>query len=229
MATASVIALGDVRTVLRLPPSPFNNRNGWAQKKSDILAHFLQVSALLSNSSWMKSPCTFTIQGDKVLKSQFASGEAFVYAAVYFRQLYADDSLFLEACRIYQEHSGDPAKVFWVKEELESFRRTLAGDCIFSAIRIPLRDLIDAFLYGALLFHGPNKAFKIHRRLFQSVITGHLREEILYSLNMGMTGLCSHASGVAMVLHKDMAHWQHSGWIPAPNVWWHSRLFGQSS
>jgi hypothetical protein len=60
------------------------------------------------------------------------------------------------------------------------------------------------------------------------VITGHLREDVLFSLNQGMSSLSNYASGVAAVLYKDMAYWQHNCGIPAPEVWWHSQLFGGS-
>jgi hypothetical protein len=227
MPKIPTIVKGDLQTVLRLPPSEFVNRNAWTQEKSDMLAHFIQVAGQISRSSWMRAPCDFQVQGGKVLGSHFPTIEAFVYGTVYFRQLYAGDKLFSSACNIYAKHAGDPLKVHWAKEELAAFERLLAANSFFFD-NISLRDLIDAFLYGALIFHGPEKAHEKHKRRFQSMITRHPREELLYSLDLGMRNVCRHATDVSHLVYKDMAHWQHREWIPAPNVWWHSTLFGSS-
>jgi hypothetical protein len=114
MPKIHTIVRGDVGTVLGLPPSGFVNRSVWTQKKSDMLAHFMQVAGQISRSSWMSASCNFRVQGGKVLKSQFPSIESFVYGAVYFRQLYAGDKLFFKACDIYTKHAGDPLKASWV-------------------------------------------------------------------------------------------------------------------
>jgi len=225
MPSVPAIVKGDLGTVLRLPPSAFIKRQDWTQKKSDIVAHFIQVSGQISRSTWAKSPCTFTVQGGKVLKSEFASTEAFVYAAVYFRQLYAEDKLMSQACDIYANHAGDTQKVVWIRNELTTFNSTLAGGCIFYR-DLPLRDLMDAFLYGALIMHGPNKASRKHRQRFQSIITNSPREEVLFELYNGLKSLSACASKVASVLYRDIAHWQQNEWIPAPEVWWHYELFG---
>jgi hypothetical protein len=203
------------------------NRNTWTQNKLDLLAHFMQVGGQISRSSWMSTPFSLTDHGNSILESQLASVEAFVYAAVYFRQLYADDKLFSRVCDIYAKHVGNPLKVSWVKAAFAAFEQELVAPSFFFN-DICLRDLSDAFLYGALVFHGPEKAYEKHKQRFQAMITQRSREELLYSLNVGMRSACSHAVAVSHLVYKELADWQNNRWISAPNVWWHSNLFESS-
>ncbi len=219
------MVIGDLESVLRLGPATLVNKDDWEQKHSDTLAHFVQVHRQIAESSWYHSGCRFTMSGGHVTGSNFSDLEAFVYAAVYFRQLLSEkDRLFFDACETYGRFVGNPVKAAWVDAEREGLVAAWSGACFF----VPdhsAQTVFDAFLYGSFLLHHIPKARKKHVDAFKAVISGVPRERLLYGLNGSLLAVFNYVAHVAAVVSQDFSSWSNAGLVPAPDLTWHKSLF----
>jgi hypothetical protein len=59
------IVLHRPETVLQLEPTGLNTTACWTQEDSDTIAHFIQMSAQISRSSWRKQKVRFGSQGSE--------------------------------------------------------------------------------------------------------------------------------------------------------------------
>ena len=221
------IIASNVKSVLQLGPSPIRSKDKWRQEDSDILAHFLQVNRQIAKSRWLKEKCTLTIKGSKT-DSQVPSFESLVYVSIYFRQLFPDDDkLFSTACNIYKSYVADEAKIIWVECEKKSFLAILKEKPLFAnTAGVTNTNLIDAFLYGALLFHTVEKVKTHKRTMFKTLLQDLGRDKLVFSLNACLIQLYNHVGAVAPVIHQDFAHWQNQGNIPYPDILWQEQIFG---
>jgi hypothetical protein len=221
------IIAGNFKSVLQLGPSPMRNKDAWQQKDSDTLAHFLQVNRQIAKSRWLKEKCTLTSKGSKT-DSQVPSFESLVYVSIYFRQLFPDDDkLFSAACNTYKRYVANEAKIIWVKCEKKSFLAILKEKPLFASTAEGTNaNLIDAFLYGALLFHTVEKVETHKRTMFKTLLKDLGRDKLVFSLNACLRQLYNHVGAVAPVIHQDFAHWQNHENIPRPDILWQEQIFG---
>src|SRR5438477_10113901 len=88
-----------------------------------------------------------------------------------------------------------------------------------------VRDLFDAFLYGAGLMHKTPHIKNAHRATFLQIYDKEKREEVLFALNTSLQQLLNHVTRVTTVVRQDFSHWLHQYNLPLPDVRWHDRLF----
>jgi len=219
------IILGEVSTILRLPVPKMRNPQDWGQLDSDHVAHLLQVQAQIQRSNWNKSEIRFTHRGDKLVDASFPEFADFVFAAVYFRQLtMKKDDLLNVTADCYRKFVDCPIRNLWIHEEQKSFTSQL-DEPGFMLPAYTVRELFDAFMYGASLLHKPPHLLSDHRARFLQIIDKEPREQVLYALNMSMKTMMNHVGNIAAVLYRDFGRWLHDYSLPLPDVRWHDRLF----
>jgi hypothetical protein len=219
------VILGNPQSVLQLDPAEMKESSAWGQLDSDILAHLLQVHGQIQGSRWNKSSITFSRQGNKLLKSGFPEFEDFVFAAVYFRQLTTTkDDLLNDAANRFRRFVKCPIRNAWIEEEQNRFATILDGKALFLD-SYTVRDLFDAFMYGASLMHKPPHPRSQHRALFLQIYDQEPREKVLYALNMSMKLMLNHVGNIAVVVYREFGNWLHRYSLPLPDVRWHDRLF----
>ena len=150
------IRLGDPTGLLRRGPAELEDVSQWTKRDSDVLAHYLQVSGQIQRSKWYAAKKQFTVQGGKTLDSSMPLFEEFVFAAVYFRQLFmtSKDFLLQDAVDRYCRHVVCPVRKHWVKHEAASFNRLLDSPTFpFPIKNYTYRQIFYAFMYGAGLMH----------------------------------------------------------------------------
>ena len=222
---APAIILGDPDGILRLPKAALRTPGDWTQLDSDILAHLIQVQSQIHHSRWNKSKIQARIQGEKLLERSFPDFEDFVFAAVYLRQLIAKkDSLLMDAVNRYCRFVDCQIRPFWVQHELAAFNRALDGEA-FMLPDYSVRELFDAFMYGAALLHKmPHKNHK-SRQHFLDIYDKQPRHTLLYALNMSLKTLMNHVGNVTAVIYRDYSHWLHDYELSLPDTRWHNKLF----
>lgn len=219
------IILGKVGTVLKLPPAKMMNPSDWGQMDSDTIAHYLQVHSQIQRSNWNQSDIRFTSQGDRLLDSSFPDFADFVFAAVYFRQLtMKKDDLLNDAADRYRSFVACPIRNAWIHEEQKQFSSQLDGQA-FMLPSYTVRELFDAFMYGASLMHKAPRVNSAHRARFLQIIDNEPREKVLYALNGSMKTMMNHVGNIAAVLYRDFGKWLNDHSLPLPDVRWHDRLF----
>lgn len=230
--TFAPIMRGDPSGLIERGPAQLEDATRWKQRDSDILAHFLQVHKQLIRSRWFAAKKSFTTQGGELIDASMPDLEQFVFAAVYFRQFTArKDNLLGDAAKRYCSHVACPIRKDWVQFEADAFAATLARPPFpFANKDDPtLRDLFDAFIYGASLVHTVPHENKPSGKLFLERYDNEPRARLLLELNVGMEVSLNHVSNIAAVVHQDFAHWQHTYSLPLPDVRWHDRLFNVPS
>lgn len=221
----SPVILGDANSVLRLPPAKMRNPEKWTQLDSDIIAHFLQVQGQIHRSAWNKSDIRFKHQGDKLLNASFPEFPDFVFAAVYFRQLtMKKDDLLNDAANRYRRFVACPTRDYWVRNEQQRFSSRLDGKA-FMLQAYTVREIFDAFMYGASLMHKAPQVKSNHRSRFLQIYDNEPRHRVLFSLNMSMKTMMNHVGCIAAVLYRDFSHWIHEHSLPLPDIRWHEQLF----
>ena len=222
---APAIILGDPNGILRLPKAALRNRGGWTQLDSDILAHLIQVRKQIQQSRWSKANVCFTTKGGQLVDHSFPEFEDFVFAAVYLRQLIArKDSLLEDAVARYCRFVDCQIRPSWVRRELNAFNGALDGP----ALMLPcytVRELFDAFMYGAALLHKIPDVGDPKRKRFLDIYDKQPRHALLYALHMSLKTLMNHVGGVTVVIHRDFSYWLQDYRLPLPDTRWHDRLF----
>jgi hypothetical protein len=180
---APAIVLGDPRSILQLPKAALRNPADWTQLDSDILAHLIQVHRQIQQSRWSKADVRFTTQGGELLDHSFPEFEDFVFAAVYLRQLIAKkDRLLEDAVNRYCRFVDCQIRPAWGRTELAAFKGALNSPA-FMLPSYTVRELFDAFIYGAALLH--------------KIPTWTIRSESGFSkstTNIRVTFCCSHCT-----------------------------------
>jgi hypothetical protein len=128
--------------------------------------------------------------------------------------------------RRYSNHVDSDARKVVVKQELEWFEKRLSGNTApFHIGTFTLREIFDAFLYGASLMHTVPHEKKASRRDFLEIYDKFPKARVLYALNAGLMGLMNHVGRIAVLIQQDYSHWQAAYSLPLPDVRWHDRLF----
>ncbi len=222
---APAIILGEPNGILRLPKAALRNVGDWTQLDSDILAHLIQVQSQIQHSRWNKSNVRFKVQGNQLLDHSFPEFEDFVFAAVYLRQLIArKDSLLKDAVTRYCRFVDCQIRPTWVQHELAAFNGALDGDA-FMLPGYTVRELFDAFMYGAALLHKTPGVGDLKRQRFLDIYDKQPRHTLLYALHMSLKTLMNHVGGVTVVIYRDYSHWLHDYELPPPDTRWHNKLF----
>ena len=223
--SAPAIILGDPNGILRLPKAALRNAGDWTQLDSDILAHLTQVQGQIQQSRWNKADVRFATQGDQLLDHSFPEFEDFVFAAVYLRQLIAKkDNLLEDAVNRYCQFADCQIRPVWMLPQLAAFKRTLDGPT-FMLPGYTVRELFDAFMYGAALLHKMPDVGDPKRNRFLEIYDGQPRHRVLYALHMSLKTLMNHVSAITVVIYRDYSHWLHDYGLPPPDTRWHDRLF----
>ena len=223
--SARAIVPGDAEGILALPKAPLRNAQEWTQLDSDILAHLIQVQKQIQHSRWNKAHVRFTTRGNQLLEHSFPEFEDFVFAAVYLRQLIAkNDSLFEDAIDRYCRFVDCDTRVCWVRHELQRFN-SVVNDAAFMLPAYTVRELFDAFMYGAALLHKMPAVGDPKRRRFLDIYDKEPRHRTLYALHMSLKLLMNHVGAVTIVVYRDYAHWLHDYSLPLPDTRWHDKLF----
>jgi hypothetical protein len=221
------IEMGNPAGLLHRGPSKLTDPSIWTQYDSDILAHLLQVHAQIRRSQWYATPPQFTDQGTKTIAAEMPHFEQFVFVAVYFRQFTMQkDALLAEGVKKYCGHTSCVIRQHWIDWELTQFNNMLdAPPFPFPVGKLTLRQVFDAYLYGAGLMHPFRKQGNKDRENFLAVHDTLPRARLLYSLNGGLRMLLNHVGNISIVIEQDFAHWLSLHSLPKPDVRWHDRLF----
>jgi hypothetical protein len=223
--SAPAITLGDPRGILQLPPAGMKDPSSWTLTDSDTVAHLIQVHAQIRSSRWYASDIKFTTQGGQLLEGSFPDLEQFVFAAVYFRQLFAEkDQLLREAVERYCKFVDCQIRPFWVKTELAGFEGAIDGSA-WPLAGYTMRELFEAYLYGAGLFHGFPGPNSEKRRRFLHLYDKEPPYKVLYALHGSLRTLLNYVGNIAVVIRRDFSHWQSEYSLSLPDVRWHDRLF----
>jgi hypothetical protein len=223
--SVSAIILGDANSILCLPKAGLRNPTDWTQLDSDIIAHLIQVQSQIQHSRWNKSNIHFKIQGTHLLDHSFPEFEDFVFAAVYLRQLIAkNDSLLEDAVTRYCRFVDCQIRPAWVQHELSAFNGILDG-ASFMLPGYTVRELFDAFMYGAALLHKIPEVGDPKRQRFLDLYDKQPRHTLLYALHMSLKSLMNHVGGVTTVIYRDYSHWLYDYALPLPDTRWHNTLF----
>jgi hypothetical protein len=219
------IILGEPDGILRLPKALLRDPGDWTQQDSDILAHVIQVQSQIQHSRWNKSDVHFSVQGDKLVDHSFPEFEDFVFAAVYFRQLIGKrDSLLKDAVTRYCRFVDCQIRRSWIQHELKSFNNALAGDA-FMMPGYNVRDLFDAFMYGAALMHKIPPVGDPKRQRFLEIYDKQPRHQLLYAVYSSLQTLTNHVGNVTVVIYREYSHWLNDYGLPRPDPRWHNKLF----
>jgi hypothetical protein len=219
------IILGDPNSILRLPKAALRNLSNWSQMDSDILAHLLQVQSQIQNSRWNKAKISYTVQAGQLLNHSFPDFEDFVYAAVYVRQLIArKDGLLSDAVARYRKFADCHIRSIWVQHELTAFNKALDGTTLMLP-KYRVRELFDAFMYGAGLLHKMPQVSDQKRKLFLQIYDKEPRHKVLFTLNTSLKTLMNYVGNVTIVIYRDYSNWLYDYKLPLPDTRWHNKLF----
>jgi hypothetical protein len=225
--SVSPVVIGDVNSVMQLPVAGINNVADWTQDDSDVIGHFCQVAAQISSSKWRQSPASITKNGDEVVAADLPSFEDFVFVSVYFRQLtLAGDDLLNDAVDRYIRHSACATKTSWIAHERQRFNNALNNRAQpFAPDNATVKELFDAFLYGAFLAHSIRKAKPENRARLARIYENTPKDKYLLALHVSLHQLSGHACNIVCAMYKDYAHWLNNLGVAKPNILWHTGLF----
>ncbi len=219
------VTLGDVNSVLRLPPPPMLTPENWRQEDSDLAAHLIQVDRQIQNSRWRNFKLSVVISDAEPYEHSIPPFEDFVYAAMYFRQLVVTKDNILNKCvDRYTPFIGDKLRSHWILAEQEQFNASL-DDSPLLLKGYSRRDIFDAFMYGASLVHKPPHSRSPHKHRFLKLYDKEPRHIVLFALNSSMHTLLNYVSKITTVLYFDFAKWSSEHDLPRPDIRWHDRLF----
>ncbi len=222
------IILGDLKSILKVGLSPMKTPDRWTQKQSDVIAHFLQVAGAISTSSWMKYKPKTVYREGKMQECHLPDIEAVVFVLVYFRQLVEED-LFRQSINYYRRYVDSKVKIMWVEWERDRFTEVLDDKPMQVSIQsmgLTNRQLLDAFLYGALIAHTEAKVKdKKNIAFYEALYKLDRREEAIWALWMCLNHLAWNISNTASLIYSDFANWLSSEHIPKPNIYWQKNMF----
>lgn len=224
MNTPAII-LGDPSGILNLPKAGLRNRENWTQIDSDILAHPIQVQKQIQLSRWYRTKVQFTIRGSHLLDHSFPDLESFVFASVYLRQLIAKkDNLLEDAVDRFCRFADCRIRPSWIGHELLEFKSALDGPTSMLP-DYTVRELFDAFMYGAALLHKMPSISDAKRKRFLELYDNQPRHTLLYTLHISLKTLMNHVNNITAVIYRDYSHWLNDYGLPPPDTRWHDKLF----
>ncbi|HEV3082312.1 MAG TPA: hypothetical protein VGY66_21185 [Gemmataceae bacterium] len=117
-----------------------------------------------------------------------------------------------------------PIRPSWVRHEEQRFYGALDGSA-WPLTGYTVREVFEAFLYGAGLLHRLPGENDDKRKRFLQLHDTEKPHRVLFALNGSLSTLGNSVSKLAVVIYRDYAHWQHTYGLPLPDVRWHDRLF----
>ena len=211
--------------------SPMRDIKGIKQWHVDLFGHFIQVNTVLQHSKWFKHPPRFqyNMNSDGQERGDMPSLEDTVFAMIYVRQFTGKDNLLVRTCKEYMRFIDDSERRNYVKERKKEFEDFLKESprCVPVSKHVNSNlNLLNAFLYGAMIVHGPKESDQKYKDNYEKIYMDKSRRvETIFELNDVMHQIVSISSGVASLLYKDFADWQSKGLVPAPNVFWQHTIF----
>lgn len=211
------------------------DNHGMSQVESDCIAHFLQITAVIKNSSWYRHNALYQadMNGDGLIRADMPNLEQTVFALLYMRQLIGsrgNDDLLNTACKNYIRHSANEYKANYVKQKQKNWNDLLEKKPMhvnLAKIILSAKMLLEVFQYGSLIIHSPNKVkSKEVRNLFRELyLNEKKRIPALWELNFIMKTLFSEASNIALLIKNDFVSWIQDKKVPAPDVMWQQNMF----
>lgn len=153
-----------------------------------------------------------------------------VFALTYIRQLIsAKDNLFRIVCKNYKNLSGELGKRKYIDEVKKEFDEDLKTPPMHVNLKKLVKtnqQLIETFLYGALIAHAPN-AVKDPQLMyiFKKLYVCEDRIMFIWYLNKTMKEILNTVLKIAVLLQKDLADWIDKGHVPASDVFWQENMF----
>ncbi len=210
------------------------NISCFSQKDSDLFAQFIQITKVLQTSKWHEHTVNSILHWniEEGMKANLPSFEYTVFALTCIRQFVGQDDLLNETCERYQDFIDDTKRENIVKRQ-NNFTEFLNGNisghsddtCLHKYFKNN-RQFIDAFLYGALIVHGPEKSYDTHRQRYKQMYNDkENKERYLYALNHTILEIMVQASGIAVILQEDFLSWINQDLVPKPDIFWHEIMW----
>lgn len=205
-----------------------------SQMESDCIAHFLQITDVVSQSSWRKTKPVYqaNMNRDGLERASMPNLEQTVFALLYLRQLIGNkgnDDLFHSACKYYIDHAVQKSKTAFVKKKLEEWDHLLKEKPLCVAFLPDIgsnQELLEVFQYGSFIIHSPERTKSSRAcNLFRCICTGSGKIISLWNLNVLMLKSFSLASAVAALIRKDFALWIRERKVPEPDIICQQNLF----
>jgi hypothetical protein len=141
------------------------------------------------------------------------------------RQLYASDSAFNQACKVYLRHVNDERKRWWIEETKKNFNAHLDSVPRPHAIEnYTVRQLLDLVMYGAGLVHHA-KSDPVTIQNFKEAVTRNKREWVIFNFVMYCQQLYGYANHVYFVLRQDYEQWLTTEGCQPPDLVFLKGLF----
>jgi hypothetical protein len=80
-----------------------------------------------------------------------------------------------------------------------------------------VREIFDAFAYGAGIIHTFPRPENRNRPNFLDIYDNKPREEVLFALHMSLHQLLNPVGGVAIVIYQDFGRWIEQHKLPRPD------------
>ena len=205
-----------------------------SQMESDCIAHFLQITDVVSQSSWRKTKSVYqaNMNRDGLERANMPNLEQTVFALLYLRQLIGNkgnDDLFHSACRYYIDHAVQKRKTAFIKKKLEEWDYLLKEKPMFFDLSqdiVSNQELLEIFQYGSFIIHSPERTKSFRAcNLFRRICTGPGRVVSLLNLNILMRNLFALASSVAELIREDFGLWIQEKKVPKPDLFWQQNVF----
>lgn len=222
------VVKGDPRELLRRGPVEIKKVTAFTKNDANILAHLIQVQTQISKSKWNKSEIRFEKKGSQLIDASVPGFEDFIFVAAYFRQLFMKnkDYLLKDAAERYCTHTSCKTREIWISAELESFYKILDSPTYPFAIgEYTLREIFDAFMYGAGIMHKIPKDNNATLKKFLDIYDNYPTDRVLFSLNGQLRIIMNYVNNIAVIIYQDYSFWQSKYDLPLPDVRWHDHLF----
>lgn len=203
------ILLYDVRSVLRLGPTGIARKEQWTVESANVMAHFFQLVEVIGSGEWLKSKLSISTPGSQEWINSFQCPDlAHVYAILLpIRQLYAADTAFNRACKLYLRHVNDDRKCWWVEATKKNFNGYL--DSVPRPLAVEsytVRQLLDLVMYGAGLVHSA-KSEAVMIQNFKEAVVRNKREWVVFNFLAYCQQLYAYAAQVYFILRQDYEQW----------------------
>lgn len=209
------VLLGDIESVLRVPPVAFGLARPWSEEEVNLLAQLFAVVRQIGASEWRLSTAKYLDVQGEVGPVEMPKLHDLRSVAMLFRQLTEED-LLARGVKLIKRAMRGSEKETWIQYELDTFRRCLAEPVLGIPSAVEGQSFLEAFNYGYRLFHiRPQKdgEAKLHGLLDE---VGPAR--FVFALHGIYTELFRCASKVVAAAHPDLQRWIADGLIPNPTL-----------
>jgi hypothetical protein len=214
VGSKDIIVFDDVRSVLRIGPTPMRNSGDWNATHAGLLAQFIKVVRNLYSSSWYRSPVSLTMaqnKGEETKQLEFLipQKESTMSVLGLFRQFLSSDRLFVHSCNTYKRFCSSQEKVIWIDFHQKRFNGLLKDQPGFPSFPLDRSKLLEIFIYGINAFHSKseNNAEKELLELLQI----HGQPKVLMAINSSLIDILGVAVQIFHVLKQDFDAWIADG------------------